>query len=193
VNALPNAPQADVSQAIAMNRALWAATIGGYVTKLVPSALSDAFKGSLRRFFLASALGNLVWEFAQLPLYTIWHEGSAREIVFAAIHCTGGDILISGAALLAALMILGNSRWPHARFRSVASAAIIGGLAYTIFSEWLNTEIRGSWAYSEWMPTLPLIGAGISPFAQWIVVPILAFWCARRPFAAIAGKERGES
>ena len=138
---------------------------------------------ALRRYFLASAVGNLVWEFAQLPLYTIWHQGSVREIVFAAVHCTGGDILIAGASLTAALMVIGNRRWPQARFRVVALATILGGLAYTVFSEWLNTEIRGSWAYTEWMPTLPLIGAGLSPFAQWIVVPIIALWWARRPFA----------
>jgi hypothetical protein len=74
----------------------------------------------------------------------------------------------------------------------VASLTIVGGLAYTIFSEWLNTEIRGSWAYSAWMPTLPLIGAGLSPFAQWIAVPVVAFWWARRPFVAVAVREGGE-
>ena len=145
----------------------------------------------LRRYFFASAVGNLVWEVAQLPLYTIWQQGSAREIAFAAVHCTGGDILIAGACLIAALMIIGNRQWPYARFRAVAAAAIVAGLAYTIFSEWLNTEIRGSWAYGEWMPTLPLIGVGLSPFAQWIVVPIFALWWARRPFAVV--KEQGRN
>jgi hypothetical protein len=146
---------------------------------------------ALRRYFLASAVGNLVWEFAQLPLYTIWHQGSVGEIVFAAVHCAGGDILIAGASLIAALMIIGNRQWPYARFRAVAAAAIVAGLAYTIFSEWLNTEIRGIWAYGEWMPTLPLIGAGLSPFAQWIAVPTFAFWWAGRPFvAAVEGGTR---
>lgn len=37
----------------------------------------------LRRYVVAIALGNLSWEFAQLPLYTIWHEGTPGEIVFA--------------------------------------------------------------------------------------------------------------
>jgi hypothetical protein len=148
---------------------------------------------ALRRYFLAGAVGNLFWEFAQLPLYTIWHQGSAGEIAFAAIHCTGGDILISGASLIAALMIAGTRYWPHARFPIVAVITIFGGLAYTIFSEWLNTEIRGSWAYSNWMPTLPLIGAGLSPFVQWIAVPVLALWWARRPFAAVAERQRGKA
>lgn len=155
-------------------------------------AASKDWFSALRRFVLASAFGNLVWELAQLPLYTIWQDGSAREIAFAAFHCTGGDILISGASLLAALLVLGNARWPHARFHRVALTALAGGLAYTIFSEWLNTEIRGSWAYTEWMPVLPLIGAGLSPFAQWIVVPIVAFWWAGRPFVTAAGEGRVE-
>ena len=51
--------------------------------------------------------------------------------------------------------------------------------AYTVFSEWLNTEIRGSWAYSELMPVVPVLEAGLSPVAQWIVIPIAAFWWAR--------------
>ena len=58
VNRLPNAPQADVAQAIAMNRALWSATIGGYIQKLIPSTLSGAFKNSLRRFFLGHVTGR---------------------------------------------------------------------------------------------------------------------------------------
>ena len=138
----------------------------------------------LRRYLIAIGIGNLVWEFAQLPLYTIWHEGSSGEILFAAVHCTGGDLLIASMALLGAIVVIGDGRWPHARFGLVAAIAVLGGLAYTVFSEWLNTEIRGSWAYTELMPQLPLIGAGVSPFAQWIVVPLAAFWWARRPFAA---------
>ena len=33
------------------------------------------------------------------------------------------------------------------------------------------------------VPQLPPTGAGISPFAQWIVVPPAAFWWVCRPFA----------
>lgn len=136
--------------------------------------------GSARRYLAVIAVGNVVWEFAQLPLYTIWYEGSANQILFAVAHCTGGDVLIASMALLGALMLAGDPRWPQARFHAVAALAIFGGLAYTVFSEWLNTEIRGSWAYTDAMPQLPLVGAGISPLAQWIVVPLIAFWWASR-------------
>ena len=135
----------------------------------------------LRRYIACIAAANLVWEFVQLPLYTIWRDGTPGEIVFAVVHCTGGDILIASTALLGSLLLLGGGRWPMERYQSVAAAAFVTGIAYTIFSEWLNTEIRGNWAYAELMPTLPLIGSGLSPLTQWIVIPLAAFWWARRP------------
>src|SRR3546814_16504577 len=71
---------------------------------------------ALRRYLVAITVGNLVWEFAHLPLYTIWYEGTPGEILFAVLHCTGGDLLIARAALLGAPLFAGNGRWPPARF-----------------------------------------------------------------------------
>jgi hypothetical protein len=132
----------------------------------------------LRRYVIAMALGNLVWEFAHMPLYTRWETGTPSEIAFAALHCTGGDILIATSALLAALFLLGSSQWPDAGYRRVGLATILIGLGYTIFSEWLNIEVREAWAYRDLMPVIPVIDAGLSPIAQWIVLPIIAFWSA---------------
>jgi hypothetical protein len=42
---------------------------------------------------------NLVWEVAQLPLYTLWVEATPGEIAFAILHCTGGDAMIAAASL----------------------------------------------------------------------------------------------
>jgi len=51
---------------------------------------------------------------------------------------------------------------------------IANSLAYTIFSEWMNTVWRESWAYSAWMPLVPILGTGLSPLAQWVVIPAAA-------------------
>lgn len=132
-----------------------------------------------RRYLSIVTAANLLWEIAQLPLYTIWWEGTPGEIAFAVLHCTAGDLLIAGFALLGALILLGNRRWPADRYAAVAVAAVFFGAAYTIHREWLNTEIRGAWAYTVWMPTLPLVGTGLAPLAQWILLPALAFRLAR--------------
>lgn len=146
------------------------------------AADSVAWLTALRNFMLASALGHLIWEALQLPLYTIWPEGTASQIAFAVVHCTGGDVLIAGATLVATLLVLGRG-WPtdQPAFRNVMIAAIVLGVGYTVFSEWLNVNVRRSWAYSAWMPQLPPLGTGLSPLLQWIVVPIVAFkWTSRR-------------
>jgi hypothetical protein len=140
----------------------------------------DAWLTVLRRYIAGMALGNLVWEFAHTPLYTIWETGTSREIVFAAIHCTAGDVLIALSALVAALLLFGSNRWPGYRYRRVALAAIAIGLGYTVASEWLNIQVRQTWGYRDWMPVIPVINTGLSPVAQWIVLPALAFWWARR-------------
>ena len=65
----------------------------------------------------------------------------------------------------------------------MAFTAIILGAAYTILSEWLNVEIWRSWSYTAAMPVLPLVGTGLTPLLQWLIVPGLAF-------ALIATRER---
>lgn len=130
----------------------------------------------LRRYLLVVALGNLAWEFAHMPLYTLWETGTAREIVFAALHCTGGDVLIALSSLAAALLLLGRDAWPRAGYWKVAAAAIVFGIAYTLFSEWLNVQVRETWAYGDLMPVIPVIEVGLSPIAQWLLLPIVAFW-----------------
>jgi hypothetical protein len=109
----------------------------------------------------------------QLPLYTLWRTGTPREIAFALFHCTGGDVLITTITLATAIAIARAFRWPLFGWRMVL-AAIILGAAYTIFSEWLNVEIRRSWSYSAAMPVLPWFETGLTPLLQWLIVPGLA-------------------
>ncbi len=137
---------------------------------------------TLRRYFAVLLLGNLLWEVLQLPLYTHWATGTWREIAFAVAHCTAGDMLIGAVSLLCALLLAGDAHWPAAGFARVARVAVATGAGYTVFSEWLNTTVRGSWAYADAMPVVPLLGTGLAPLLQWIVVPCVAFWLVRRQF-----------
>ena len=136
---------------------------------------------ALRIYFAIVAVGSLTWEALHLPLYTIWTTGSRGEQVFAAAHCTGGDLLIALSSLMLPLLIVGDRSWPHRSFTTVAVLAVAFGVAYTGFSEWLNLFVRRSWAYSEWMPVVPIAGGiGLSPLLQWLVVPGVGFWVVRK-------------
>lgn len=135
---------------------------------------------AFRRYILVAAVGNAVWEIAQLPLYSVWDNGTPRQIVFDVLHCTAGDVLIAANSLLAALLLVGRSTWPSAAVARTIAIVLAAGLAYTTYSEYLNTVVRGAWSYSNFMPRLPWLGIGLSPLAQWLIVPSLALFAATR-------------
>ena len=132
-----------------------------------------------RRHLAAVAVGNLAWEFAQMPLYTLWRTGKPGEIAFAALHCALGDVLITACSLVAALLLFGKPEWPRRRFVPVAAAAVMIGVGYTAYSEAVNLA-SGAWAYSELMPALPWLGTGLSPVAQWLIIPTTSLSWTRR-------------
>ncbi len=125
------------------------------------------------------AIGNLAWETVQLPLYTIWSSGTRGEILFALFHCTAGDILIAISGLILAVSVARLFGWPQFGAR-MATLLVLGGIGYTVFSEWLNVEIRRRWAYAPSMPVLPWLGTGLAPLLQWLVVPLAGTEVARR-------------
>ena len=129
---------------------------------------------ALRRYLGVSLLAHLGWEILQLPLYTLWSTGKFQQKAFAVAHCTLGDAMIAGLSLLVALALFARASWPHASVAHVYWASLALGVGYTIYSEWLNISVRGSWAYSELMPIVPLLGTGLAPLLQWLVVPTLA-------------------
>lgn len=129
---------------------------------------------------IASDVLNLIWEIAQMPLYTLWLTGSIPEISYAILHCTVGDMLIATVSVTGARVILRARNWPKDRFVSVAVVTMALALTYTVFSEWWNVEVRQAWAYRDVMPRLPGIGTGLSPLLQWLVVPLLVFWIVAR-------------
>ncbi|WP_370373141.1 hypothetical protein [Henriciella pelagia] len=135
---------------------------------------------AIRRYFIYSAIGHLLWESAHIPLYTIWVEGSWSEIAFAVVHCTGGDLLIAMSTLLLSLFIVGGQAWPTTRAGAVILLAVVLGVSYTVFSEWLNIVIRAARAYRDIMPVVPVLDAGLTPLLQWMVVPSVAYLLAIR-------------
>jgi hypothetical protein len=140
---------------------------------------------ALAAYLVVITTGDFAWETLHLPLYTLWRTGTPSEKVYAVLHCTGGDILIASASLFFAIVIAGDRRWPAGRYWRVAWVAIVIGLVYTMFSEWLNIVGRATWAYTEDMPVLPLFGfnLGLSPVMQWIIVPSVGF-CFTRAMTA---------
>ena len=148
------------------------------------AALRFVFQG----FVPLLTAGNLVWEILQLPFYTLWQEGTPRSRLFAILHCTAGDVMIGTASLLVAVMLFGRRDWPRYHRRRVLGTAVLIGVAYAVFSEWVNTQITMSWQYGEAMLRVPPLGTGLAPLLQWIVVPPLAHSLARALRGAVESK-----
>lgn len=50
----------------------------------------------------------------------------------------------------------------------------------TVVFEELATGPLNLWEYTDAMPVLPMLGTGLAPVAQWIILPLLQFWFVRR-------------
>lgn len=134
----------------------------------------------LLRYLPVIAIANLLWEVAQLPLYTLWAEKPPVYVLYAVLHCTAGDVLIAGSALLAAMCLAAPRGFPERGLVRVAIVAMLVGLGYTVLSEWLNTVVRVSWVYAPTMPIVPVLGVGLTPLLQWLVLPPVAIHAAFR-------------
>ena len=134
----------------------------------------------MSRYLAISLPLHLVWEFAHMPLYGVWKAGTAEEIIYNGLHCTVGDVMIAAFSLLAAIVLVGWSGWPRNGWLVVSSTAILVGVGYTAFSEWHNVYVLQSWSYASAMPVVPGTGIGVSPLAQWLVVPTAALWLTWR-------------
>ena len=121
---------------------------------------------------------NLVWEVAQLPLYSTWSTTPPAATAYAVAHCTLGDGLIAAATYLATAIFTRSGNWPHvAPLRGLVIVTAIG-TAYTIWSEYRNVYVAKNWAYASAMPTIS--GIGLTPLLQWLVLPAVTMLLMRQ-------------
>ena len=99
----------------------------------------------MRRYVGVWLLAHFGWETLQLPLYTLWSTGTLGRQAFAVVHCTLGDLMIAGLSLLLALTLFARATQPRKSATRVYLASLAFGIGYTIYSEWLNVNVRGSW------------------------------------------------
>ncbi len=60
------------------------------------------------------------------------------------------------------------------------AAFTITGIVVTVIAEWVATERLRLWAYADRMPVLPLLGTGLLPLLQWMILPPLVVWFVQR-------------
>lgn len=114
---------------------------------------------------------SLLWEVAQFPLYTVWHQNDWGYILYGLAHCTAGDVLILFVIYELVALLNRNRRWFEDKVLLNGLLFTLTGVGYTIYSEITNVRIKGTWGYTELMPIVPVIEIGGTPFLQWLLIP----------------------
>ena len=112
---------------------------------------------------------NLIWELAHVRLYTIWAAEDGMSIAWALLHCSLGDLVLALAMFALAGIVLQRADWPASRPLTGGAIVVIGAIAFTAWSERYNVYRAGNWGYTASMPMI--LGIGLSPLLQWIVLP----------------------
>lgn len=133
---------------------------------------------------LFSFLLHFAWELLQVPLYRGMPQAAHGEAILVCLQATLGDVAIALTAFWLVAVIWRNRFWLLAPLRLQWGSYVIYGLAVTVGLEKLATEVLYRWQYSDSMPVLPLLEVGVSPLAQWVLLPPLALWLTRRHVAA---------
>lgn len=124
---------------------------------------------------------SLLWEIAQFPLYTVWHQNDWGYILYGLAHCTLGDVLILLSIYELVALLNRDRHWVEVNRRIFINGLIftLAGVAYTVFSEIVNVRIKGTWGYTELMPIVPILKIGGTPFLQWLLIPPVLLWLMR--------------
>ena len=130
-------------------------------------------------FFVAAVSSafvlNEIWEMAQMSAYveTAGHSwtGTLGLCTSAAIGDVGIILAIYAAGALAAA----DPGWGlRVRWNVYATAALLG-LIYGALVEQMALA-SGRWSYTERMPVVAMIGAGLWPLLQMTLLPPLTIW-----------------
>ena len=128
---------------------------------------------------------NYPWEFLQVPLFAGMAGAPHWEAIQRCAMATMGDILIMLIAYWLVAVIARRRYWIAAPTAAHLTMFVAVGVTITVLFEQLSLRGLwfGAWDYSPLMPVIPGIGVGLSPLAQWIVLPLLTAWFVRRQLA----------
>jgi hypothetical protein len=122
---------------------------------------------------------EILWEIAQFPLYTVWHQNNWGYILYGLIHCTLGDLIILLIAYETVALLSRNRYWYTRTTYASGVLFVLLGASYTVFSEIVNVRYKGTWGYTDAMPLVPMLGIGGTPLLQWLLIPPVILWLMR--------------
>lgn len=131
------------------------------------------------KLFFFGFIINFVWEMLQMPLFSYPADTPLMQISVACIRASAGDAAMVVIAFWVAVFLQKDRKWYlHPSVRSLAFF-LLPGVLMTIVFEAMATGPLNRWAYANSMPTLPGLGTGLAPIAQWLLLPLLIIFIVR--------------
>lgn len=120
---------------------------------------------------------HYAWEMLQAPLFADFTSGPFLTRAMVCLAASFADLAIAATAYAATTALFRNPNWPLAPDWIRPTIFWISvGLAITLVGEiWATSS--GWWRYGPAMPTF--LGVGISPLAQWVLVPTTTLFLFR--------------
>ncbi|WP_370205234.1 hypothetical protein [Pararhodobacter marinus] len=129
---------------------------------------------------ILSFLGHFSWEVLQAPLFSSLNNTPHFAGILMCLQATFGDLGIALVSYWGSVAVAGGREWARDPTGRAVAVFLAFGLAATIVLEFVNTEILNRWSYADQMPRLPILGTGLSPLLQWVIVPALVVWYLAR-------------
>ncbi len=121
---------------------------------------------------------NFFWEVIQTYFYTM-RDAPFSTMLYGWLHCTLGDVFLTLGSFWVISIFSRNRRWFLRLKRLNFVAFIMIGMIATIISERVNVHIFKSWSYNKFMPIIPWLEIGLTPFLQRMVIPPVVLLLAR--------------
>ena len=125
-------------------------------------------------------LFNFVWEIWQAPLFKSMDGLTHFEATIQCTRATLGDVVILLVAFWIVALIARSRHWIFypKTFQVLGFIAI--GVVITVVFEAIAIHVLHRWQYATVMPTLPILGTGLVPIFQWLIIPPIIISIMRR-------------
>jgi ATP/ADP translocase len=143
-----------------------------FVHLLKQSHNRGAFKRLTYLIIASSFLLNFAWEMLQMPLY----KGMTLNMQTATFCGVASiaDVIMVMLLYYAFAVIYKDAFWAqHFTPLRILLLLLVGAVG-AILAEMLHLA-NGNWKYSQRMPIIPIGNVGLSPFLQFIILPILSY------------------
>jgi len=129
----------------------------------------------LKRLLWIAVIGvgtNYLWEMLQMPFFQMDGWGSLDSWILC-FEATLGDTFLILVIYGIGVLIFRDGEWLlKMNVAKVFYLLIIGSLIAVYFE--VTALLSSRWQYSELMPVMPILGVGVIPYIQMLILPYIS-------------------